>query len=721
MATFHHCTSLKTTPQDAAQAGQNETPAQSVAGEQATRSAQIKAVTDVAGSKRIDHADIKSAEGRARAQKDSLDPALGDYDVVKESDIDAVMRKLDAQDIPYVLERADGGNLGGLNKHHGGVNTRANEDMKAVWGEIYAREVREHNGVIGRSQGDEFMVVWPDLTHAEVTKIRADIEQKMRAKAKELGLDAIGHGKVHGVEESLPTGALYTQYGLVQGRKGDYTKLHTEALELANDAKDVYLKEVAAKNGWEYDKKKDAYYEPGTEQHRAHESAVRAAAGRGTESAHGVSGEARVDGRDTTVGEGLLDIAGRAQSPGAEGAGAEGAGSTTGRVGNSAPVLHSDGTSTPAHYELREASELIPSHDPNRGFVKNESYPEGVQERQYHSRQNEQLKVKQNAAKYDPRHTTNNAPEAVSGPPIILANGVVLGGNSRAMTLQLLHGSKEHAAQSEAYRNTLKDRVDAYGLNPKEVDSMRKPVLVRVLDTDVSSPKEMASLAMEFNRTSMEGIDAAATGVSRSRQISQRTLGILTEGLQERGTLANLLSSNHGDALVSSLLNDKALSEKELAGLTIKGTNRLNANGKNMVEAVMLGRILPDADLLNRISNTDLAKKLTASLSPLSKLSVKEDAWNISKHVEDAVATVQGFHETKGKGELLETRLGQTVLPGTRKELSPESRMLALALENMGQREFAAAVAQYAKDAAKARESSQQVEMMPCQRRPENA
>ncbi|MBQ9451825.1 MAG: hypothetical protein IJU65_00820, partial [Desulfovibrio sp.] len=66
-------------------------------------------------------------------------------------------------------------------------------------------------------------------------------------------------------------------------------------------------------------------------------------------------------------------------------------------------------------YEVRELDSLIASHDPTVQFQKRVEYPEGVQERPYHSDPGEQDKVRRNAANLDPRYLVNNNPDAMSG------------------------------------------------------------------------------------------------------------------------------------------------------------------------------------------------------------------------------------------------------------------------------------------------------------------
>jgi hypothetical protein len=128
-----------------------------------------------------------------------------------------------------------------------------------------------------------------------------------------------------------------------------------------------------------------------------------------------------------------------------------------------------------AHYEVRELAEVIPSHDPANGFTRRADYPAIAQERPYHSDRGEQDKVRRNALEFKWRYLVNDLPSASDGPPIITGDGIVLGGNSRAMSLALVYeGNPEKAAQ---YRQALVNEAAVYGIDGAAVQGMKQPVL----------------------------------------------------------------------------------------------------------------------------------------------------------------------------------------------------------------------------------------------------
>lgn len=216
------------------------------------------------------------------------------------------------------------------------------------------------------------------------------------------------------------------------------------------------------------------------------------------------------------------------------------------RTGNATQILGA-GLSNPARYEVWELEDLIPSHDPENGFARNEKYPEKAQERPYHSDKGEQEKVRANALGYEPGFTVNTDPTAGNGPSIITKDGIVLGGNSRAMSLQLVYAQKPEKATQ--YREALKEKAAQFGLDPASLDAMRRPVLVRVVENDLSLD-EMAVKSRLYNQTTTQKLQAKAEGVSRGRLLSPETLSLLAAEMAEFDSLRQFLDSSRSKAFV---------------------------------------------------------------------------------------------------------------------------------------------------------------------------
>lgn len=152
-------------------------------------------------------------------------------------------------------------------------------------------------------------------------------------------------------------------------------------------------------------------------------------------------------------------------------------------------------------YEVREMDDVIASHDPKNQFRRRENYPQEAQERPYHSDEGEQQKVVGNALNYEPAFVVSTDASATNGPPIITQNGIVLGGNSRTMTLQMVYG--QHPEKAAAYRQALVDNASQFGIDPQAIANMKRPMLVRVVSGQFS-PEDMAKRSREYNQTTTQ-------------------------------------------------------------------------------------------------------------------------------------------------------------------------------------------------------------------------
>ena len=299
--------------------------------------------------------------------------------------------------------------------------------------------------------------------------------------------------------------------------------------------------------------------------------------------------------------------------------------------GSSVSVLTPQGEDR-GYYELRELYDIIASHDPDSDFARRADYPEGAQERPYHSDQNEKDKVFRNAMTLDPRYLVNDNPDAVNGPPVITENGVVLGGNSRTMSIQLAYG--RYADRAELYKQALRDKAALFGIDASAVDNMTAPVLVRVVE-GVDTPEAMALRSRLYNQSMTQGINRGAEGVSRGRLVSPDSINILASGMEEGETLRSWLGTADGKRFVQSLINDGVLEQTQL-GRLLDENGALTDEGKALVEKTLRGLIVPDADLL-RITAPSVLNKLDGIVPAMLRLKARGEGWDISKHLAEAL------------------------------------------------------------------------------------
>lgn len=258
----------------------------------------------------------------------------------------------------------------------------------------------------------------------------------------------------------------------------------------------------------------------------------------------------------------------------------------------------------PGHYVLTEVAALVTSHDP-RTFAERKDYPAGVQERRYHADKYEQLKVIRNAAQMVPAFLVSDNPDSVNGPPVVAPSGVVLGGNSRAMSLTLAYDSSAAAS----YRALLVERAKVFGFAPTDLDGMTAPALVRVVE---AGAERWRDLSRKLNEAQTQEKDVNADAVSLSYRVSAETLAELAAHTEGDETLTAFLSSTRARGFVRRLVLDGVITQ-QASGRLLAGSE-LSEEGRNVVLRVLVATLLPDATLIERIGAA--RRELVARVAP---------------------------------------------------------------------------------------------------------
>jgi ddrB-like ParB superfamily domain/Large polyvalent protein associated domain 22 len=321
----------------------------------------------------------------------------------------------------------------------------------------------------------------------------------------------------------------------------------------------------------------------------------------------------------------------------------------------------------PAKYRLVEADDLQPSHNAQT-FAKNPSYPEGIQERAYDTSKEAQGRVIQQAQNYDPRYTVNTNPDAVNGPPIVTPEGVVLGGNSRAMSTQRLY-----AKDGSAYKDSLKEQAAAYGFTPEQVEGMKKPVLVRQVESP-ATPDEARRLGSELNKSMTGAMGVSERAVSAGKDIKPETLRNVANMMQADDSTLREAMGKHGSEIVKMLTTDGVFTDRERPQFVDTKTGGLSEEGKTFVERALMGSVIDDPRLMDAAPKSVLLK-LERSLGSITSFASRPDEWNIIPALRDAVAELGAIQRS---GSTVELRLGQTDLFGAERNPLVDAMIRAL-------------------------------------------
>jgi hypothetical protein len=308
-------------------------------------------------------------------------------------------------------------------------------------------------------------------------------------------------------------------------------------------------------------------------------------------------------------------------------------GTETAGTSGSAVTVKTSEADLPAKYKLVEADTLLPSHNAEN-FAPNDKYPTGVQERAYHTSKEAQARIIQQSQNYDPRYTVNTNPDAVNGPPVVTPDGTVLGGNSRTMSTQRLYTR----GQGAVYKDYLRENASQFGLQPEAVDAMKKPVLVREVATppDVDAARRLGS---ELNKNMTGALGTGEKAVSAGRAITPQTLSNIAGMLDRMGPDSGIrdLLRERGKDVLSLLIKDGAITERERPQFVDTASGGLSEEGKQFAERALLGTVVDNPTLMDRAPKSIL-HKLGGSLADITSVAPRADDFNLLGAVRESIA-----------------------------------------------------------------------------------
>ena len=275
-----------------------------------------------------------------------------------------------------------------------------------------------------------------------------------------------------------------------------------------------------------------------------------------------------------------------------------------------------------ARFCVAEASRLIPSHDPTRGFTPRADYPAEVQERRYERDKGEQMKVIQIAQNLRPELIFNAAPGAIDGPPVVTEQGYVLGGNGRTMGLQLHY----HQGGTAAREYLLKHAAD-FGFTREQVAAWRQPVVVRVVPTD-GSKRQLQELVRLLNVPLTQALDVRSESVAEARRLSDEALSVLATAFESDETLSEYLSSRGSKPFTEALRRAGILTDRN-ASRYLTPLETYTDDGKVFVERLLTAALIQDATLLDQLGPE--ARQALARGAPwlLTAASYGGEAWDL--------------------------------------------------------------------------------------------
>lgn len=318
-------------------------------------------------------------------------------------------------------------------------------------------------------------------------------------------------------------------------------------------------------------------------------------------------------------------------------------------------LVRGEDRSIPARYEVRELSELNPSHlgetfSPNPNYaLKNE--------RDYAKPENQQRVVENSSeGKFDARYHITDNPDMANGPVLIDEDGNAIGGNSRTMILQRVYG--RGAAGAQTYRDLLYKKASQFGVDPAAVRAMKQPVLVRVA-TDEGLEALPGGAKWAVRKTNISGtaaLSASERAAADAGQMTPEMIGHIAGAIENAGpdaTLNDALTGKTGTSIVNRLISEGFFNEQERPGLMDGKTGALTQLAKDRISKALLGQFFRDSDQIAR-TPAAIKNKLERIAAPLAKVAGVPD-WDITPEVREAIDLIEyaNAHAIRNLGDVV--------------------------------------------------------------------
>lgn len=264
----------------------------------------------------------------------------------------------------------------------------------------------------------------------------------------------------------------------------------------------------------------------------------------------------------------------------------------------------------------------------------------------------------------------NAHPDMASGAPTLSRDGKIIGGNGRAAAISMAYD----LPSGMAYSGPMRERLTEWGVRPEQVQGMRKPMLVRVLEGDV----DVRAAAIASNETGTLKMSALEQAKVDGERLGRVDLVAGAEGrldiAENRGPIRRWVEQ---------------FPESERASL-MDAQGNLSAEGSRRLQNAALHQAFGDSPLLARMVDSKdpgMGRVSSALLRSSGKIAevrgavARGDLHDVDLGP-DIVTAVERLAWLRDQGMTVEMYLRQGDLLGD--GLSPEARrLLAFLGENM--------------------------------------
>jgi hypothetical protein len=382
-------------------------------------------------------------------------------------------------------------------------------------------------------------------------------------------------------------------------------------------------------------------------------------------------------------------------------------------LGRASRVVLNSGECVQVHYAVVEADWLITSHS-GLSYDRDPRYPVEAQPRDYGAEFELQLAVESRAANLDPWQLLTDSVLPVDGPPVVRKDGVVISGNGRVQSMRL-------AMTRGLYREVSEGIIERAGHFRLDVETLRefsRPVLIRLMDEDVTDRLELARYGIEMNRDPGQGMSSSEQSIGLARLMTRDVasqLSDLVATLPEGYSVRDFMRLRARDIAMVLSVCGLVDARKRAAYFTEDG--ELTEVAKDLVETTLAGLTVTDISVLRGASRPTRDRLVRAGVEFMRMRNAGKQ-WDLAGYNNEAVELVSDAEDrasylrtlkprgVEGSGSLVERLLHPERFLnhaaglgfGERAAVHPAVEALAMALE-LNPRDYVAAVREYARRA----------------------
>jgi hypothetical protein len=297
-----------------------------------------------------------------------------------------------------------------------------------------------------------------------------------------------------------------------------------------------------------------------------------------------------------------------------------------------AGTLVQNNREVPFHYELVPLDSLTVSHEwQGNRMVENPRYPSSLQPRTISDSESTQNALRAERGKYDFRQYADKTINGAMGPAIVDQGGQGVGGNTRlgilrkhVQNLEAIPDVEEREAAMQGLKAAMRRLATESGIS-RYPDDGKFYAVVRMLDEPIRDTRHAAELGRLFNKKIGVQINKAAQGVSYSRSFDESLLEDIGRRVEVNDGIIPAMESDP-DFFRDIVVNRFGVTSEEDAdwfrevGQDDLKVKVLHEEGRNQFIKALLGTVVKDTSVLNRIEGTTPYRGLERALGYVVKM-----------------------------------------------------------------------------------------------------